>query len=89
MVRNEWTNGNGTKNPDMSGLFCFPDFVCSGGWHVMREPLVRVILRYFEIFRVNLSSAFTIHHFHHVKRGKQFTIISTPPPIPVKANKGE
>jgi hypothetical protein len=57
----------------MSGLplFCFPDFVFSGGWRLMREPLIRVILRYFEVFRVNLSSAFTIQPF-------QFTILCPP-----------
>jgi len=41
-------------------LFCFPVFVFSGRWPVMREPFIRAILSYFELFRVNLSSA--LHH---------------------------
>jgi hypothetical protein len=70
MVRNEWTNGDWTQTG--FPLFRFPDFVFSGRWPVMREPLIRVILRYFEIFRVNLSSAFTIQH-------SKFTMISIAP----------
>jgi hypothetical protein len=70
--------------------FCFPNFGFT-------EPFIRVILRYFEIFRVILSSPFTIHHFHHVRRGKQFTIPSTPPPAlhrpitpsPITVNRGQ
>jgi hypothetical protein len=40
---------------------------------VVREPSIRVVLRYFDIFRVNSSSPFTIQH-------SKFTIICTPPP---------
>ena len=51
--------------------FCFPNFVFT-------EPSIRAISSYFEIFRVNSSSAFTIQH-------SKFTIISTPDP---PSNKG-
>ena len=42
--------------------FSFPNFVFT-------EPFIRAILSYFELFRVNLSSAFTMHH-------SRFTILS-------------
>ena len=43
----------------------FPALQKNRPGRVMREPPIRAILRYFEIFRVNLSSAFKIHHHHH------------------------
>jgi len=55
--------------------FCFPNFRFT-------EPSIRVVLRYFELIRVNSSSASTIHR-------SKFTIISTPPlqhSVPIKAN---
>jgi hypothetical protein len=58
-----------------------PSFLLAAFWFPnlgFTEPFLRVILRYFEIFRVNLSSPFTIQH-------SKFTIISTPP---TPSNKG-
>jgi hypothetical protein len=57
--------------PFLLSAFCCPNFGFT-------EPRVRAILSYFEIFRVNSSSAFTIQH-------SKFTIISTPDP---PSNKG-
>jgi hypothetical protein len=49
----------------------FPALQKNRPGRVMREPSIRAILSYFELFRVNSSSAFTIQH-------SKFTIISTP-----------